>query len=413
MSQTIHVEELYRETFGQLAASLVSYFGLPNIGQAEDIVQEAFVAAMQTWPKQMPDDPKAWLFRVCKNKALNTMKKGKTEMAQRSFFETGRIAPTYQLDQLFLDHEVKDNQLRLLFALCHPGLAEKSQVMLILRMLMGFRTEEIASGLGMGLEAVKKALSRAKSKIKAAQWPLKVPFAMASAKRLDSVHKAIYLIFNEGYSSTSGNELIRQALCMQAIRLAKSLMALSATHNHDTFALLALMLFNAARFPARQHTHGTLVDLANQDRSLWDQTLIQYAYQWLNKSRGGSHLSTYHLEAGIAAAHCAAPTFRDTDWAYILRLYQQLFTVNPSPFVWLNQQVALSYAIGPLPAIRAIEGYTIPDVLSNYAPYYITLGKLYQRAGAHSKARGFFKKGLSFAKALPQKSYIQQLIDQE
>ena len=261
--------QLYRENFGKMVTALVSYFGLQNLAQAEDIVQETFVSAFRNWEKQgIPDNPLAWLYKVCKNKVINELNK-KTHQTELNYFQlNSKDTVSYHIDQLFLDTEIKDNQLRLLFACCHPVLSQKAQIILTLKSLAGFKVDEIARGMMMNEEAVAKMLVRTRKILKDNNIQLKVPFLLQSVPRLDAVHKTLYLIFNEGYSASSGNEFIRKDLCLEALKLCKSLLNVPEISNSETQALFSLMVFNIARFDARIGSKGEMIELELQDRNV-------------------------------------------------------------------------------------------------------------------------------------------------
>ena len=405
-------DQLYREVYGQLVASLVSFFGLPNIELAQDLAQETFLAALQHWPHTMPDNPKAWLFRVCKNKALNHLQQqsGRQELLNTSGYVQDANHQRYTLSRLFLDHEIQDNQLRLLFALCHPSLQPKAQVVLTLRIMAGFKVPEIARGLGMTVEAVKKTLVRARKAIKEQGRPLKVPYLMQSVQRLQQVHAVLYLMFNEGYSASNGNEVIRAELCYEAMRLTKALLALQQLATTETQALFALMLLNMARFEARTDASGALIGLEHQNRQLWHQPSIQTAYHYLQQARSGNRLSRYHIEAAIASIHCAAPTFAATDWCAIVKLYNQLLKFQPSAYVQLNRCIALAQCQGPEVAINNLQHAPWAASLQNYYLYHSTLGKLYQQCGQLQAARAAFATAATLTNLPAEQHYLEQLI---
>lgn len=404
---TKEVDRLYRSVSGQLVTSLVSFFKLSNLQLAEDIVQNTFVAALNTWSqKGIPDDPVAWLFKVCKNKTINELKKKKNHFSEynQSFVNNHHI----QLEQAFLASEIKDNQLRLLFAICHPAFSPKTRIILTLKTLNGFKVQEIAKGLGMKIAAVKKNLSRAKQLIKEKNLPLKVPFIMQSKERLVSVHQILYLIFNEGYSASSGGVIIRKELCLEAIKLTSTLLEEHKIANEETQALFALMLFNIARFEARTNLEGDLVELEKQDRSLWDQELINQGIKHFNVSRKASSWSTYHFEAAIASLHCTAKSFSDTNWHVILRLYDDLFKINPSPFVALNRNIALFYtgkAEEAYVAISEIKG------LETHHFYHATLAKICSVLTKNEAALNHYLEALKYTKIDTEKRFIKEKID--
>lgn len=404
----LEIDKIYREVHGKLITSLVSYFGMTEISVAEDLVQDTFTSALETWQTKPPDNPEAWLFKVCKNKAINYLRKNNRE--KKSSLYEQNITDAYHIDQLFLPHEIQNSRLRLIFAFCHPSLPEKAQVVLILRLIGGFKIEEISRALGLSIEGVKKILVRAKKMIKDNALPLKVPFVLKSNARLQIVHKTLYLIFNEGYSASSGDLNIRQELCMKSFTLNRTLIE-EGIGDSCSLALMALMLFNMARMPARLSNNGELQDLESQDRNLWDESLIKHGFHFMNQSRLGNKLSNYHLEAGIASLHCSAKAFEETDWCAILNYYDQLFRMNASPFVWLNRCIALSYCDSPKAALNDLDKQDYITALSNYYLYHVTLGKLRLKTGNYTEAKLSFERGLALTKVSSEREYITLLID--
>ncbi|MEL6923087.1 MAG: sigma-70 family RNA polymerase sigma factor [Bacteroidota bacterium] len=409
------IDQLYRQHAGALMTSLVSYFNLSNLSLAEDIVQNTFVAALENWSTQgIPEQPKAWLFRVCKNKALNHLKRQQhfrdqvlpnTQTATAPEI-SGRVFA--KLDNAFLDYEIKDNQLRLLFAISHPDFAPKSSIILTLKTLAGFRLQEIASGLGMQTEAVKKNLQRTRQQIRKNNMPLRVPFLLQSKKRLQRVHQVLYLMFNESYHSNTGTAVIRHELCVQALRLTRALLDEPRIATADTRALFALMLFNVARFHARLNEQNQLVELAQQNRQLWDAALIDEAIRHFNRSRKSDHWSRYHYEAGIASLHCTATTFDTTNWKAIVQLYDQLYQLQPNPFVQLNRCIALHYAGQTRQALQTLQKL---KALGTNALYWTTLGELHAQLAEKEKAIDHFLTALQFATTDVAKAGIKRKID--
>ena len=404
----LFLEEQYRAHYGKLIASLISYFGIQEMAIAEDLVQDTFTSAANSWQTRLPDDPEAWLFRVCKNKALNYLNRNRNRSKALSLYEQN-LTLEDTVGQVFLPHEIRDSKLRLIFALCHPKLPERTQVILVLRTLAGFRIPEIARGLGLSESAVKKTLVRGKQKIKEEGISLKVPFIFRSKQRLAMVHKALYLIFNEGYNASNGPTPIKQDLCIEAYTLTRTLIE-EGINDSISHALIALMLFNMARMPARLTDEGHLIDLERQDRSQWERSFISQGFRFLKQARSGNILSSYHLEAGIASIHCSAPSFEATDWCAILALYDQLHKVHPSPFVAFNRCIALSYCESPDSAFEELVQLGSHKVLNTYYLYHVTLGKLCLEMGLTQAAGEHLKQGLDLTKIDVEKAYIRKLI---
>ena len=330
------IEILYKERFGQLISLILQRFRHMPIDWAEDIVQEAFTAAALNWPKTgMPENPSGWLYQTSKNKSINLLKKN-SKTSDLSMAETVPLAA----DEISEDG-FKDAQLRMLMACCHPHLTPKTQIVLALKYVFNLKIENIALQFGAEPDAIEKMLYRARQKIKSGSLILSSGLYGYSLERLSVMHKVIYLIFSEGYKQSG--EKIRQGkiMCEDALLLNKYLFD-SPLCTPETKALLALMIFNVARFDARFDAQGNAVELEYQDRSLWDQSLIQLANFLLSKSEAAV-FSPYHLEAAIASVHCAARKFKDTDWEAICKYYAVLLKVYPSPFAEINYAVALQY----------------------------------------------------------------------
>lgn len=408
----LYISEHYRHSFGKMVASLLSGFGNLDLQLAEDLVQETFVSALDKWKIQLPDNPEGWLFTVCRNKAINHLKKAETQKRRRSRLQLPDWGPGHHFDHIFDDQEIRDSQLRLLFALCHPSLPMKSQVMISLKVLGGLTVREIARGLGMQDEAVKKTLFRVRKAIKERNLPLKVPFVMQSRSRLDAVHNVVYLIFSEGYYSLSGDRMIRKDLCLEAMSLQRQILEIPQIARPDSKALYALMLLNVSRFEARYNSKGEIVDLESQDRKLWQKDLIQLGKFYLQTSTEANSLSRYHLEAGIASLHCEAPDFKSTDWPQILRLYDLLLQKQDSVFVRFNRAVALSQAHGPEKGIEELLTFSQKEQKQLSFTYLLALGKMYQRLGQPQKAKPCLEKALQSAHNTQERQYISSFLVQ-
>jgi RNA polymerase sigma factor (sigma-70 family) len=403
------IQRLYRESYSKMVAALVSFFGLTRLSLAEDIVQETFVAALESWRfKGLPESPQAWLFRVCKNKALNALEK-KVNVVKEPGVQRGFPATDTGLERIFLDHEVSDSQLRLLLACCHPAISPRTQVILILKNLVGLTVEEIARGLAMSNDAVMKTLSRSKHTLM--KESMQVPFVQASRERLHIVHTAVYLLFNEGYQATQGDTHIRHELCMEAMKLMRSILSEVMLRNADSFALMALMCFHAARFDARTGTKGEIIELEQQDRSRWDAEMIALGVQYLKQCQPGATPSRYVLEAAIASVHCQAKSFEETKWPVVAGLYEKLVRVIASPIADLNYAVALYYAYGKQKAEMFLEQSDHRNWLKQHYLYYAFLAKMENASGYPSTAIMYYKKALSLTRLRAEQEFLQRKID--
>jgi RNA polymerase sigma-70 factor (ECF subfamily) len=397
-------DHLYKLHFGKLVASLLYASRDIDPETAEDIVQDAFSAALIDWRLQgIPANSAGWLYKVCRNKALNKIKKDK------------RLEPwTEKQDQVLIENRFsesvfEDQQLKLLFACAHPELAPKTQVVITLKYVVNLRVESIAKNLGMTIDGVDKLLLRARQKIKNEKILLEEPHHTVLNKRLSIVHKIIYLTFNEGYKSSAGKEIVREDICEEALLLNKALLE-SALSNKETNALHALMLFNSARFKSRLSDSGELLDLENQDRSVWNQDIIHLAYDFFTRSQC-ENVSTYHLEAAIACLHCIAPSFEKTDWSTIVGLYGRLLQFYPNPFVELNYAIAKYYAGDKHDAFKILNELQGHSLLNQYYLLNMTLGKFHQLDGDHKLAKQFLLKARQQTNLQKEKDFIGKMID--
>ncbi len=406
------VDHLFRREAGKMVAVLTRVFGLNNIELAEDVVQETLLIAYQAWKlKGVPDNPQSWLYRVAKNQAL-------THLRRKQHFQA-TIAPNLihavenggtneqALGELFLETEIEDAQLRMMFACCHPAIAPDVQLILILKTLCGLHISEIAAALLSQEDTIAKRLYRAREKIRQEGISLEVPVGAALATRLDAVLKAIYLLFNEAYKSTSTETVIRTDLSEEALRLGVLLaarpLAVEGYNMHKINALMALMCFHAARFPGRLDVNGQIILLEHQDRSSWDTFLTRQAYAYFKASASGNELSEYHIEAAIASYHAQAPDFAATNWKAIFHCYNLLLSVKPSPIVAFNRAIALGYAEGPKSGIEALLNVS---GLERSHLYHTALGDFYQKNDQPEKARAAYELALKFAYLAAEKKVI-------
>src|SRR5215472_16876986 len=309
------VDHFFRHESGKLVSLLTRMFGLHHLDLVEDVVQSAMLQALETWKLQgVPRDPSGWMYRVARNKAIDLVRRRNVADRLASEFvryQAGSIDRQNAFDHLCLDREIQDSQLRMMFACCHPDLPAESRIALTLKTLCGLSTLEIARALLTTESNIKKRIARAKRKFAAQEIRFEVPTGGALKTRLESVYAVLYLLFNEGYNSSHPSALIRRDLCEEAIRLCTLLLDHPDCTNHQTPALLALMLFHAARFDARLDKDGCILLLEDQDRSRWDTERIARAAFYLGESAAGETVSRYHLEAGIAAHYSLAPSFAD------------------------------------------------------------------------------------------------------
>jgi RNA polymerase sigma-70 factor (ECF subfamily) len=367
---------------------LTRLFGWRHFDLVEDMVQATLLDALEAWRiRGVPNNPSGWVHRIAKNKILDALRRD--QIGQRILGEWAAARPRHEegLDELFFDSEIEDSQLRMMFACCHPHLARENQLALTLKALCGFGNAEIARALLVAEETVKKRLQRATRDLIDRQIALDPPAADELAGRLDAVHQVLYLLFNEGYSSSEGETAIRADLCEEAARLCHLLCSQPRFSTPATHALMALMLFHAARLDARLDQRGSVLLLEEQDRGQWDHRLIRRAQEFLGQSAEGAVISPFHLEAAIACHHSTTKNYAETDWPAILRLYDALLTIHRSPVYLLNRAIVVAQIEGPQAGIRALEEAGQDPALRHYHLFDATLGEFYRRAGDPTRAR--------------------------
>jgi RNA polymerase sigma-70 factor (ECF subfamily) len=370
---------------------------------AEDIAQDAFSTALIHWRAHgIPINSRAWIYKVCKNKALNVIARNKRQSNTNNF-------DAASVEIKFSESLLNDQPLTLLFACAHPDLSPKAQVVITLKYVVNFKVETIARILGMTIDGVDKLLLRARQKIKDEKIILGEPDTDSFKARLPVVHKILYLLFNEGYKSSWGKQLLREDLCDEALTMTK-ILADHRLSNSETAALFSLMLFNAARFKARFSSDGDLIDLEKQDRSLWEKDLISLGCDYLTRSHS-EVISTYHLEASIACLHCSAKTFEETDWKTITSLYSKLLHNNPNPFVELNFAIALYYDKHKTEAFEILDRLHRHPFLNQYYLLNTTLGKFHYLEGRNSLAKEFLTKAIHQTNFANEQKFIQRMID--
>jgi RNA polymerase sigma factor (sigma-70 family) len=386
------VEHFFRHEAGRLVSVLTRIFGWRHFDLVEDMVQATLLDALEAWRvRGVPDNPAGWVHRIAKNKILDALRRDR--IGQRVLGEWAAAWPAHEegLDELFFDSEIEDSQLMMMFACCHPHLARENQLALTLKALCGFGNAEIARALLVGEETVKKRLQRATRDLIDHQITLDPPAAGELTPRLDSVHQVLYLLFNEGYSASEGETAIRADLCEEAARLCHLLCSHPRFRTPATHALMALMLFHAARLDSRLDQRGSVLLLEEQDRGKWDQRLIRRAQEFLAQSAEGSVVSAFHLEAAIASHHCTAKSIGETDWPAILRLYDALLTLQRSPVYLLNRAIVVAQIEGPQAGIRVLDEAAQDPALRHYHLFDATLGEFYRRTGDLARARQHFE----------------------
>jgi RNA polymerase sigma-70 factor (ECF subfamily) len=406
------VEHFFRHEAGRIVSTLTRIFGIEHLNRAEDVVQETLVRALQTWPYYgIPRNPSAWITQVAKNLALDLIRREKTFRNKEAeiirLMEQGSVDPTAE-NSVFTDDQINDDRLRMMFVCCHPLVPQEAQVALALKTLCGFSAAEIARAFLTSEAAIAKRLTRAKQKIRTAQVPFEIPVGEELTERLDGVLQTLYLLFNEGYKASVGEQLIREELCREAIRLGTLLAEHPAGNRPKTHALLALMFLNAARMPARLDTDGNILRLKEQDRSCWDQPTIARGCFHLMQSTADDEASEYHLQAAIAGCHCAAKDYESTDWRQILSLYDRLLEMDDSPVVALNRAVAVANVHGPKAGIEAVEAILNQEQLNSYYLLYAVRGEFEAHLSNREAAIDCFRKSLELATIKSEQMFLSK-----
>lgn len=395
------VDHLFRRHSAKIVATLTRVFGSRHLELAEDVVQDALLKALQQWPfKGIPENPAAWLTLVAKNRALDLLRRDASLATKAEEIE--RALPG--LSPPLPSNAEMDDQLALILMCCHPALPIEYQIALTLKTACGFSTAEIARAFLTPQPTIAQRLVRAKRQIRDHDIVIDPPSLDDLPSRIDSVLRVIYLLFNEGYAATSGDDLVRSDLCEEAIRLGTLLVDQSPLKIPPAHALLALMMLQAARLPARTQEDGTLALLSEQNRELWDRKLIALGMRHLGESAAGK-LTTYHLQAEIAAIHATANS--DTDWPKLVELYDDLYKLEPTPIVLLNRAIAISRADGPHAGLAALEQIDAHHALRNYHLLPAVAAELWKQAGDRERAAQSYQRALECPCSAPERAFLE------
>jgi RNA polymerase sigma-70 factor (ECF subfamily) len=406
-------DALFRREAARLLAAVVRAFGVENLALAEDVVQETLTNAFEAWSyKGVPEHHSALLTAAGKNRALDVFRRERT--ARRFAPEVRRLIESEwtlrpEVEALFLPDALKDDELRMMFSCCHPRLHEDVQVALVLHLLCALGVGEVASAFLVSPAAIEKRLARGKKALAESKRLFELT-AADFAPRLSAVHRALYLLFSEGYHGASSAAAVRVDLCREAMRLVRLLVDHAPAATPATFALAALMWLGAARLPGRIDDDGKLLPLLAQDRSRWAGDLIAEGMTLLDRSGAGDKLTEYHIEAGIAALHAAAGSTKETRWADIVALYDVLMRVRASPVVALNRAMALAEHAGPERGLEAIGAIENVERLRAYPFYPAALGELELRVGRTENAKGYFLAARQLARNESERVYLEQRI---
>jgi RNA polymerase sigma-70 factor (ECF subfamily) len=400
------VEAVYRNESRRILATLIRLLG--DFDLAEEALHEAFFVAVERWQRDgVPDNPRAWLVSTGRFKAIDGLRR-------RARFAASQAALVAQLEALeetdWSAEDVEDDRLRLIFTCCHPALAADAQVPLTLREVCDLTTEEIARAFLVAPSTIAQRIVRAKSKIRDAKIPYQVPSVAELPERLDSVLRVIYLVFNEGYSASVGSELTREDLTREAIRLGRLLMELLP--EAEVMGLLALMLLNESRRPARASASGELIVLDEQDRSLWNARMIAEGCALIERALSTRGFGPYCLQAAISAVHAEAATAEQTDWPQIVGLYDVLLRVQPSPVIELNRAAALSRRDGPLAGLTLVEGILQRGELLDYHLAHSARAEFCRQLGRVEEARAAYRRALELTRQEPERRFIERRLSE-
>lgn len=410
------MNHLFRQESGKMVSVLVKIFGTENIELAEDVVQDALVSALESWKfRGIPDNPRAWLYRTAKNKAIDIIRRNKRSQTidfsdpEKQLLTSGYTLMT-TMDSFWEEHHIQDDFLGMMYACCHPDLSEENQITFILKSLCGFSTKEVAKSLLTSQDTISKRLYRTKEYFRKHRIRPEIPSQKEIANRTGAVLNSIYLLFNEGYNSTHSDQLIREDLIEQAMLLCRSLLDNERTRLPKTFALMALMCFHTARTESRITADGELILLPDQDRKTWDAELIKLGNYYLNKAAFGDKLSAYHIEAAIAYEHCVSKSYDQTNWKAILGYYDLLHSIARDPVVYLNKCLVVMEVYGPETALEALETIKNHNSLHKYYLYYAVLGEIHYRLGKKEEAIQFFRKALKLTQSKTEQQFLSDKI---
>lgn len=382
------VEDLFRRESARLVSALVRLLGPSHVALAEDVVHDALVSAMQAWRFSPPDDPRAWILRAAKNRAIDLLRRDRR-------FET--VQSELSLDEVLSPAAEIDNQLAMMFAICDDALAPETHVTLILRLLCGLSPPEIARAFLVDVQTIDRRLHRGRSRLQELGQLDDVAEKDVRARQ-PSVERALYLLFNEGYLGSDPDHPLHPAMCAEAIRLVDLLLEANGVERATVHALGALFCFHAARLCTRVDGQGVLVPLAEQDRSLWDRALIARGIAHLGESASGDRLTRWHLEAGIAFEHTGAPSVAETNWPRIVELYDALIAIAPGPVVALNRALAVAEVSGVDAGKRALVALESDPKLASYSFYFAARADLERRSGDVDAAKKMYRRAVELAK---------------
>jgi RNA polymerase sigma-70 factor (ECF subfamily) len=402
------VDHVFRSRAGQLVAWLTRIFGPAHIDLAEEVVQDALVKALQQWPYAgVPRNPGGWLFRVARNGALDALRRNRAFDARAHIIrsELDRLGGAQSAEPS--SEAIDDDELRMVFLCCHPALAPDARVALSLKTVGGFSVAEIARAFLAPEATIAQRLVRAKRLLRDHDVGFELPRGSDLAPRTESVLEVIYLLFNEGYNAHAGEDLIRQDLCGEALRLGRLVAGSEIAGSPAAHALVALMAFQAARLPARVDGQGELVLLEDQDRSRWDRSLVGLGFAHFERCAEGRQMTVYHVQAAIAAVHAGSARTGPAEWRRILSLYDDLMVLNPSPVIQLNRAVALSRVEGPAAGLAELAALENEPALAQYYLLHSVAGRLHAELGDRDRAIASYERALALRCTEPERRFLR------
>ncbi|MHA7058118.1 RNA polymerase sigma factor [Aquimarina sp. M1] len=410
------LNHLFRQESGKMVAVLIKIFGIENIEMAEDVVQDALVSALETWKfRGIPDNPKAWLYRTARNRAIDIIRRKKhCKIIDFSNPDRKLLTSEYTLstimDDFWKEQHIQDDFLAMMYACCHSDISPENQITFILKSLCGFSTKEVARSFLTTEDAISKRLYRTKEYFRKHKIRPEIPFPDEIFSKTNVVLSTIYLMFNEGYNSKQKDQLIRKDLVSQAMWLCKSLLDNKRTRIPEAYALMALMLFHTARIDSRINDRQELILLPDQDRSMWNREFILQGSSYLNQSAFGTSLSTYHLEAAIAYEHCCAASYETTNWKVILGYYDLLLSSDNDPIVFLNRCLVILELYGPEEALKTIEEIKHHKTMNKYYLYHAVSGEIHERLLQTNDAVVYYQQAIRLTDSKAEQNLLQKKI---
>lgn len=404
--EQLQIDHLFRHQHGKMVSILSSIFGLEHLVTIEDAVQDTFIKALKTWRQQIPENPEAWLTTAAKNRVIDLFRKIDSEKAREVKIYSG--ASSYQIEDWFLESEVEDSQLRMIFKACHPSLDPREQIAFSLKTISGFSTKEIATALMAQEETIKKRLQRARKKIIEQSLAFEIPHGKELIPRMDRVLEVLYLIFTEGFHSNKKDKIVRHDLCGEALRLCKMLLKKENLRSSKVYAVFALMCFHAARLDSKVNDNNEIINLKNQERSKWDFPLVALGDSSMAKSMDFNEpLSSYHYEAAIASEHLSAPSFEQTNWENIKHWYIKLHELQPYP----NTKLSLAIVHLQLKDLKEANHYLSQINQKDFGKraylYYSTMSDYCHLSKDRSKSIAYMDKAINTVSNESELAYLR------